>query len=154
MTNPFDQAQQDETQDSSAGVGFDLADFDDDYAEAEAPSYEEVPDGQYLVRVDSVALTETKKGQPMLKWTLLVLSGTHEGRKIYKNSVITSASLPFVKGDLQLLGVALARFSDLPNHLEDLLDKTIETTKRTNGEFSNLYFNNVVTVAAGEGASF
>lgn len=124
----------------------DLSAFDDDYEGAEAPRFEEVPDGRYQVRVQRVELATSQKGDPLLKWDLLVIAGPSEGRHIFKNSVITHASLPFVKGDLQTLGVRLAKFSDLPDHLDALLDQTLEVTKRTKGEYANVYFNRRLNV--------
>ncbi|MBX3387188.1 MAG: DUF669 domain-containing protein [Phycisphaeraceae bacterium] len=127
----------------------DLSAFDADYDEAEAPSQANVPDGKYQVRVQRVELGRSQAGDPMLKWDLLVLSGTHAGRHIFKNSVITHRSLPFVKGDLQTLGVELPKFSDLPHHLDALLDQTLEVTQRTKGDYTNVYFNRRITVPAG-----
>ncbi len=129
----------------------DLTEFDDDFSSAEAPSYEEVPDGKYQVRIDSVRLDQSQKGDPMIKWDLIVLSGSQAGRHIFKNSVITQAALPFVKGDLKTLGMELAKFSQLANRLEQLLDVTLEVTKRTKGEFTNVYFNRRLQIAGGGG---
>ncbi len=141
--NPFDPQ---ETVEPAGGAGVDLSAFDDEYAQAEAPSFEEVPDGKYQVKVATVKLGETQKDDPILKFDLEVISGAHEGRHIFKNSVITTASLPFVKGDLQKMGIELGKFSELPGHLEEMLDKKIEVTKRTKGAFSNVYFDRLLAV--------
>lgn len=125
----------------------DLSAFDDEYDEVDAPSFDEIPDGKYQVRVQRVELDESQAGDPMLKWDLVVVSGASAGRHVFKNSVITQKSLPFVKGDLQTLGVVLPRFSELPNHLDDLLDQTLEITKRTKGEYANVYFNRTIEIA-------
>ncbi len=127
----------------------DLTTFDDDYAEADAPSYGNLPDGKYQVRVERVKLGSSQAGDPMLKWDFVVLSGEHAGRHIFKNAVITQKSLPFVKGDLQTLGVALPKFSDLPHHLEPLLDQTLEITQRTKDEYTNVYMNRRISVPGG-----
>jgi hypothetical protein len=119
----------------------DLSAFDDDFATAEAPSLDEVPDGKYQVCIESVRLDRSQKGDPMIKWDLIVISGPLTGRHIFKNSVISPAALPFVKGDLTTLGLELQRFSDLSNRLDELLDITLEVTKRTRGDYSNVYFN-------------
>lgn len=126
----------------------DLSAFDDDFESAEAPSADEVPDGKYQVRIDAVRLDHSQKGDPMIKWDLIVIAGSQSGRHIFKNSVITPAALPFVKGDLKTLGLELTRFSDLNGRLGDLLDMTLEVTKRTRGEYSNVYFNKRITIAA------
>jgi hypothetical protein len=142
--------------DPAAGAGklpgvSDLSVFDEEYDEAEVPTYEEVPDGKYQVRVQRAALGTSQAGDAMLKWDLVVLSGQHAGRHVFKNAVITHKSLPFVKGDLHTLGVQLSRFSDLPNHLEALLDQTLEITKRTRGEYTNVYFNRRLEGLSSEG---
>ena len=131
----------------SEGDKVDLTTFDDEFDTAEAPSQDEVPDGKYQVRIDSVRLEHSQKGDPMIKWDLIVLSGSQAGRHIFKNSVITAASLPFVKGDLKTLGLVLTKFSELAGRLEELLDATLELTKRTKGEYANVYFNRRIQIA-------
>jgi Protein of unknown function (DUF669) len=54
----------------------DLSSFDDEFATAEAPEYDEVPDGKYQVRIESVRLESSQKGDPMIKFDLEVLSGS------------------------------------------------------------------------------
>lgn len=130
----------------------DLSGFDDDFSSAEAPSFDEVPDGKYQVRIDAARLDRSQKGDPMIKWDLIVIAGQHSGRHIFKNSVITPAALPFVKGDLKTLGLELAKFSDLASRLQDVLDATLEITKRTRGEYTNVYFNKRIQIA-GDAAS-
>ena len=131
----------------SDGDKVDLTAFNDEFNTAEAPSQDEVPDGKYQVRIDSVRLEHSQKGDPMIKWDLIVLSGSQAGRHIFKNSVITAASLPFVKGDLKTLGLVLTKFSELAGRLEELLDATLELTKRTKGEYANVYFNRRIQIA-------
>jgi hypothetical protein len=135
---------------SPYGAPPDLSVFDDEYDSVDPADNDEVPDGKYQVRVQRVKLERSQKGDPMLKWDLVVLSGQHANRHVFKNSVITQASLPFVKGDLKTLGLELSRFSELPNHLEPLLDQALEITKRTKGDYTNVYFNKRVEVPAGE----
>ncbi|MCG3180462.1 MAG: hypothetical protein BIFFINMI_02823 [Phycisphaerae bacterium] len=133
--------------------GVDLSAFDSEYEAAEAPDFDEVPDGKYQVTVKTARLGESSKGDPMLKWDLVIISGQFAGRHIFKNAVITAASLPFVKGDLKTLGVTLPKFSELPSHLPGLLDTKLQVTKRTKDEFTNVYFNKVLDIPAGEAAS-
>jgi hypothetical protein len=132
----------------------DLSAFDDEFASAEAPAgTEEIPDGKYQARIDTVRLDRSQKGDPMIKWDLIVIAGQHTGRHIFKNSVITPPSLPYVKADLKTLGMDLAKFSDLGNRLDELLDVTLEVTKRTRGEYSNVYFNKRIQIAGGAAAA-
>jgi hypothetical protein len=148
-TNTFDEERIPLDPADVPGGGGGLAAFDEEYATTEAPAFDEVPDGKYQVRIATVRMGESQKGDPMLKWDLVILSGPLAGRHIFKNSVITRASLPFVKGDLKVLGLELGKFSELPNRLPDLLDKTLQVTKRTKDEFANVYFNKVIAIPAG-----
>jgi hypothetical protein len=126
----------------------DLSSFDDEFATAQSPEYDEVPDGKYHARIESVRLETSQKGDPMIKFDLEVLSGSHAGRHIFKNSVITQASLPYVKGDLRTLGLELSKFSELSGRLDALLDVTLEITKRTRGDYTNVYFNRRIRLAS------
>jgi len=126
----------------------DLTSFDDEFNTVEAPSQEDVADGKYQVRIESVRLESSQKGDPMIKFDLEVLSGSQAGRHIFKNSVITQASIPYVKGDLKTLGLQLSKFSELSRRLEELLDVTLEVTKRTRGDYSNVYFNRRIKLPA------
>jgi hypothetical protein len=126
----------------------DLSSFDEEFETAEAPEYDEVPDGKYQARIESVKLESSQKGDPMIKFDLEVMSGAQAGRHIFKNSVITQASIPYVKGDLKTLGLELAKFSELSGRLEELLDVTLEVTKRTRGDYTNVYFNRRIRLAA------
>ncbi len=150
-TNAFDQQQATDPYAPNQGAagGPDLSAFDDEYAQAEAPDFDEVPDGKYQVRIEAARMSESQKHDPMIKWDLVIISGQLAGRHIFKNSVITQASLPFVKGDLKVLGVALPKFSDLPKHLGLTLDKKLQITKRTKDEFTNVYFNKLLTIPDG-----
>ncbi len=150
-TNAFDQSDLDPAVPEHVGAGAGLAAFDDEYDQAEAPDFDEVPDGKYQVRIESVRIGESQKGDPMIKWDLIIISGQLEGRHIFKNSVVTQASLPFVKGDLKTLGLQLPKFSDLPNHLEEVLDKRLQVTKKTKDEFANVYFNKILAIPDGGG---
>jgi hypothetical protein len=138
----------------TAHPSVDLSGFDDDFATAETPEYDEVPDGKYQARIESVRLENSQKGDPMIKFDLEVLSGPQAGRHIFKNSVITQASIPYVKSDLKTLGLELAKFSQLSGRLEELLDVTLEVTKRTRGDYANVYFNRRISIAAGSSGEF
>ena len=130
----------------------DLAQFDDDYtaAEVETREFDELPDGKYQVFVHKVELTKAHtSGNPMLKWTLKVLSGPFEGRLLWRNNVIASRdNVRFLKTDLHVCGLDLVKLSDLPTNLEALLDVKLEVTKKTKGENTNVYFNRRIVLAS------
>ena len=128
------------------GAGINLSQFDDDFESAEAPAYAELPDGKYQVTINKALLAESRQGDPMLKWDLIIISGPHEGRHIFKNTVISQKSMPYVKADLTRLGLEMKRITELPARLPAVLDKTLEVTVRTKGEFTNVYFNKVLAI--------
>lgn len=119
----------------------DLTEFDNDYAAAEPLTNSEIPDGKYEVRMQDARLGRSQKGDPMLTFDMVVLSGPHANRHVFKNSVITQASLPVVKSELERLGLDLQRLSELPSRLGELVGMTLKITKRTKDEYANVYFN-------------
>jgi len=122
----------------------DLAHWDEEYAatEVEPNQFDDVPDGKYQVKVEKVELARTQNGDPMLKWQLRVLGPQHRGRMMFRNNVMASKeNIKFLKADLLTCGLELGKLSDLPNRLNDLLDVAMEVTKRTRGEYSNVYIN-------------
>jgi hypothetical protein len=138
----------------------DLTRFDGDFAEApvEEKEFEPVPDGKYQVTVDKVEITTAKtSGNPMLKWTLKVLAPSHRGRLLWRHNVMASReNIRWLKNDLHVCGLDLQKLSELPAHLERLLDVKLEVTKRTKGDSENVYFNRRIVLddatAAGGGS--
>lgn len=128
----------------------DLAQYDDDFAEApiEEREFEDVPDGKYQVKVEKVELAKAQSsGNPMLKWTLKILGPKCAGRLLWRNSVMASKeNLKWLKTDLHTCGVIIEKLSELPSRLGDLLDVTLEVTKRTKGESENIYINRRIIV--------
>jgi hypothetical protein len=51
----------------------DLTSFDDEFESAETPSYEEVPDGKYQVKIQTAKLESSQKGDPMIKFDLEII---------------------------------------------------------------------------------
>lgn len=127
----------------------DLSEFDDDYDAAKPADNSEVPDGKYQARVQNVKLDYTKNKKRILRWDLVVIAGKHAHRHIFKNAVITDASLPFIKGDLKTLGLTLKKFSQLPNHMDKIVGRALEITKRTKDKYTNVYFNKLIPASGG-----
>ena len=129
----------------------DLAQFDEDFEEApvEEREFDDVPDGKYQVKVDKVELARAQSsGNPMLKWTLKILGPKCAGRLLWRNSVMASKeNLKWLKTDLHTCGVDINKLSELPARLGDLLDITLEVTKRTRGENENIYFNRRIVLS-------
>lgn len=128
---------------------FDLAQLDNEYDEApvEERDFDEVPDGKYQVKVEKAELTRSQtSGNPMLKWTLKILGPKCAGRYLWRNNVIASDNLKWLKTDLHTCGVVLVRLSELQSRLNDLLDITLEVTKKTKGESESIYINRRIVI--------
>lgn len=123
-------------------ASIDLAQFDEAYASAPAEE-EDIPDGKYDVVVDKVDITKSRSsGAAMLKWTLRVTDPDYAGRKLWRNNVLlTDENIKWLKIDLKKCGLTLEKLSDLPARRGELLDIPLVVTKKTNGEFTNVYIN-------------
>ena len=129
----------------------DLSYLDDEYAETEVPEQEfsPIPDGKFQVLVERAEIaTAQSSGNPMLKWTLRILGPAYRDRLLWKNSVLLSGLLQYVKKDLQTCGVHIQKISDLPDQLEKLLDLKLEITKKTKNENENIFFNKLISGAS------
>jgi hypothetical protein len=123
----------------------DLAAFDGTFQQEdteECADFETIPDGKYQVAIEKVELTHTQNtGNPMLKWTLRVLGPRFANRLIWRNSVITNNTVRYLKTDLHLCGLELDKLSDLPGRMAELLDVRLEVSKKTKGNYENIYFS-------------
>ena len=110
---------------------------------ADSPQeFENVPDGKYHVTIEKLELTESRTSHsPMLKWTFRIIAPRFLNRLLWRNSVINHNTLKHLKADLHVCGLDLRNLSDLPNRLESLLDTKLEITKKTSGDYENIYVN-------------
>jgi hypothetical protein len=129
----------------------DLANLDESYAASEVTDndYDSIPDGRYQALVERVELTRTGKGDPMLKWMLRVTGPTHQGRVLFRYNVLTQENMTHIKKDLYACGLELGKISELPAHLERLLDLRLEVTKKTKGDFEAVYINKRIRTDGG-----
>lgn len=71
---------------------FDLAGLKADVAKAAeggSGNYDEVPLGEYEVKIEKMELTTSKKGSPMVTVWFKILAGAFSGQMIFMNQVIT-----------------------------------------------------------------
>ena len=132
-----------------------LSQLSDPYrdADVEKPQYEPVPDGTYQINVEKAELARAKSsGRLMLKWTLRILAPTHRNRMLWKNSVISRASLRWLKQDLYTCGLELEDITKLEASLHRLLDIKLEIKIVSKGENSNIYFNKRIVMSPEEEA--
>lgn len=141
-----------------SGRDVDLSRFDDDYrsVQVERPQPAQtqmrfgIPDGRYKVRVENVELTVAKSsGNPMLRYRMRIMVGPFESRLIVKNRAITSATIEYVKKELDTCGLELEPFSNLPMRLGDLTNMELEIAKVTKGDYENIYFNKRLSALPG-----
>ncbi len=135
---------------SARDPSIDLTQFDDDFEQApiEERSFDEVPDGKYQVNVDKVEIVRAKSsGNPMLSWVLRIIAPRFQGRLLFRHNVLaTRENMKWLKNDLHVCGLDLAKVSELQDRLGELLDVKLEVTKRTRGEHTNVYLNRRIAV--------
>mgnify|MGYP005835254191 CR=1 FL=1 len=138
----------------------DLSAYNEDYARAEVrapdPSSSSVPDGFYDVRIEEARLSRTARtNNPMIVWRLRILGPSHEGAVLSKTRVITQKTLPFLKQDLELLGLQLDRLSDLALHLDATAGQTLRISKKLSANgWTDIYFLKPMASAAAAGDGF
>ncbi|HEY1184433.1 MAG TPA: DUF669 domain-containing protein [Bryobacteraceae bacterium] len=122
----------------------DLARFDEDWTKAAAPSdgsHPDVPDGIYDAVIEDAQLTETvSTGRPIVVWKLRIRGPQAVDRVVTKNRVITENTLQYLREDLDKCRLAVARLSELPARLGELVGRPIGIEKRTKDGRSNIYF--------------
>jgi hypothetical protein len=107
-----------------------------------APVLHTVPDGRYEVVVAEATLTKSQRsGNPMIRYVLRITGATFRDRIIRKHSAITENTIRFVRKELEVCGMQLARFEDLKSRIHELDGVQLEVVKVTKGEDSNIYFN-------------
>ena len=123
----------------------------------EVNSYENLPVGKYVARVNRCAMDKTKKdGTPMIAWDFVVTAPEKfEGRHIFLNRVLKNAdNVKFAKLDFAKLGHKVDSVSELTVIMESLLDKHVNLsivqskTMNNNGEYYiNTYVNSMAETA-------
>lgn len=65
--------------------------------DAEAQEFSPIPEGEYVVTIESVTEKETKKGDDMWSLKLNIEEGDFKGRKVFTNLVFNEKGLSNVK---------------------------------------------------------
>jgi len=124
-----------------------LSQFQQAYKEADAvdSEFDELPDGDYVARVERVELKQSKSGKPMMEWEFVVHDGQYTGRREWKYNLIDSVDrVQWLKKDLFKAGLNLEDITKLEESLPLLLDRILEirikTKKGNNGQtYRNIY---------------
>jgi hypothetical protein len=125
----------------------DLSGWDEEFSGIKPEARGPVPDGTYQVNIERVELTRSQNKNPMLKWELRIIAPEFIGRIIHKHNMLsTSENLKWLKTDLVTCGLELQKLSELQENLFHLLNCKLEITKKSKGEYENIYFNRLLTV--------
>ena len=105
--------------------------------------YEEIPHGEYEVKVDKMELKSSKKGDPMVSIWFTILEGKYKKSKLFLNQVITQGfQIHIVNELLKSMGTDLAiEFVDYKQYADLLLD-VAEECDANNLEFAIKYEDN------------
>lgn len=123
-------------------------------------TFDELPDGDYIVRVERVELKESKSGRPMLEWEFVVEEGNFAGRHEWKYNMLDHVdNIQWLKKDLFRAGLDLEDITQLEEHLPLLLDRRLKInikTKRVNNgnQYRNVYINKQIEKTGSEKGSF
>ena len=105
--------------------------------------YEEIPHGEYEVKVDKMELKSSKKGDPMVSIWFTILEGKYKKSKLFLNQVVTQGfQIHIVNELLRSMGTDLViEFVDYKQYAELLLD-VAEECDTNNLEFALKYEDN------------
>ena len=121
-----------------AGLQKDIKDAQDNNRE-----YEEVPHGEYEVKLDKLELKATKKGDPMVSAWFTILEGKYKKSKLFLNQVITQGFQIHIVNELlkSMKTDLVIEFVDYKQYAELLLD-VAEECDVNNLEFAIKYEDN------------
>ena len=121
-----------------AGLQKDIKDAQDNNIE-----YDEVPHGEYEVKLDKLELKATKKGDPKVSAWFTILEGKYKKSKLFMNQVVTQGfQIHIVNEFLRSMKTDIdVDFEDYKQYAELLLD-VAEFCDANNLEFAIEYEDN------------
>lgn len=128
-----------------------LAMFDDEFEQAEAPEFSELPDGRYQSKIDRIYFDQLQKtNDTALRIEFVIVAGDHTGRRIFYSKVINSKSMPFLKADLKRINIEPKPFSKVESYFPGVLDKLVEVQikhskpDKDGRVYQNTYINRLI----------
>ena len=135
--------------------------FDNDFAslwnaapvvEKTVGKYDDLPDGKYHGKVNSVKFEMSSKNQEMIAWDFVVVDHPdYEGRHIFHNQFVTTPKgASYAKSQLAALGFAVDTYDQMSECFNSLLDSVIDLglkTKPATSDYEarqNVYINKLV----------
>lgn len=123
----------------------DLAGLKNDIKDAQENKreYDEVPHGEYEVKLDKLELKATKKGDPMVSAWFTILEGKYKNSKLFMNQVVTQGfQIHIVNEFLRSMKTDIdVDFEDYKQYADLLLD-VAEFCDENNLEFAIKYEDN------------
>ena len=122
--------------------------------------YTELPDGQYICRLEKLELAESKNGKPMIKGMFRIKEGSNKNQCLFYNQVFTRGfpqhkGLEFLRS-LKVFDDSEIDFNGDFNDFNDLLldiaeeseatDSLYEVTKSHDGEYTRLDITDVFSM--------
>ena len=116
---------------------------------AKENKYSDLPEGIYQCKIETAQIKESRQGNPILQWGLRIVSSEYANRMAFKTQALTPESLPYLKSDLDLLGICPENLSDLEKQLPFALDAVIDIriknkVLKDGTSVQNVYFNRLV----------
>jgi hypothetical protein len=106
-----------------------LDQYDQDYEQAEAPSYGDVPAGTYQAWVERAWVDQSDwKDHPDFKLQCRITSADHKGNCIFPSQSFDPEYIKHLKGCINALELdpPITRPSEIRERLEDMLDRVLQ----------------------------
>ena len=103
-----------------------------------------IPNGNYQGIIQEAKIIQSKDNIYYLKFVIKILAPTNENSIVSKLYSLSDEKLKYLKKDLETLGVALESLTNLPSILESLLNKKIEISLTSKGDYQNCFINKLI----------
>ena len=125
-------------------------------------NYDNLPDGKYSARINSVRFEMSKNGKQMIAWDFVITDNDKfTGRHVFHHQFVTSQkSIGYVKAQFAKLGLDVCSYEQMQavfaSILDAIVDITLKTSKAT-AEYEarqNVYINKIIEQSPSDNDSF
>lgn len=100
--------------------------------DVQVDDYDQLEDGVYEAEITNCEITESKKGDSMIKFEFTVIEGKFEGRKVWKYTVLNSPeNMKRARTDFEKFDLMIEDVDQLENACEEIIDEEVELTIKT-----------------------
>jgi hypothetical protein len=101
-------------------------------ATVEPTSFEEVVDGTYYAKIDTVEFTTTKAGDNCFKWEFSILDGKYKGQHVWDYTMLkTPEGMARLTTILKKFGIDVTSMETIMDGLGDIIDVPINLVVKT-----------------------